>query len=468
MMGQKNTINKQQVEMLSLDQLVPANHLVRKIESAIDLSFIYPIVKELYASYGTPSIDPVVLIKLNIIQYTFGIRSMRQTIREIEVNNAYRWYIGYGLSEQIPHFSTFSKNYTRRFAGTNLFEEIFQTVIAKIMQHGFIDEENIFIDGTHIKANANNHKYQNAIVEKSAKFYSDELQKEIAKDREQHGKKPLKDNDDNDNTHETKQIKQSTTDPESGVFHKGEHKKVFAYTANVACDKNNYILGFEATAGNLNDSTVFPLVYNKIKEKFEGVKNIVVDAGYKIPAIAKMIIEDGNTPIMPYKSPMTKKGFFKKYEYAYDEYFDCYICPNNQVLSYSTTNREGYKEYKSNPSKCKNCQFINKCTESKNHTKVICRHVWEEFIEQAEDIRHTKGSKQIYAMRSQTIERVFADAKELHGMRYAKHRGLAKFNMELYLLFACMNLKKLANKLSRNPLFSLNCSLKIYFWSFSL
>ena len=79
-MGIKSAINKAQVEMLSLDELVPGSHLVRKLEKAIDLSFIYPLVKDLYSNYGAESIDPVVLIKLNIIQYTFGIRSMRQTI----------------------------------------------------------------------------------------------------------------------------------------------------------------------------------------------------------------------------------------------------------------------------------------------------------------------------------------------------------------------------------------------------
>lgn len=85
-----------------------------------------------------------------------------------------------------------------------------------------------------------------------------------------------------------KEIKQSTTDPDSGVFHKGEHKKVFAYTANVACDRNNYILGFETTTGNLHDSTVFPLLYDRLESQYEGIKNVIVDAGYKIPAIAKI------------------------------------------------------------------------------------------------------------------------------------------------------------------------------------
>ena len=91
---------------------------------------------------------------------------------------------------------------------------------------------------------------------------------------------------------------------------------------------------------------------------------------------------------MPYKRPMTKDGFFKKYEYVYDEYYDCYICPNEQILKYSTTNREGYKEYKSDSKVCSNCPYVKKCTESKNTTKVITRHIWEEYMEKVEDIRY--------------------------------------------------------------------------------
>lgn len=447
MMGKKAPIDKHQAEILCLDELVPEEHLVRKLEKAIDLSFIYSLVENLYSPFGAESIDPVVLIKIVIIQYIFGIRSMRQTIKEITVNTAYRWYIGYGLLEKIPHFSTFSKNYSRRFEGTDLFEQIFSRILEEIIKHGFIDEENVFIDGTHIKANANNNKYEKAVVEKSVRFYKDELQKEIAKDRQAHGKKPLKETK---YKLETKEIKRSTTDPESGVFHKGEHKKVFAYTANVACDRNNFVLDFETTPGNLHDSTVFPTLYKRLNEQYPNMKNVVVDAGYKTPAIAKMIFDDNKTPVMPYKRPMTKQGFFKKYEFAYDEYYDCYVCPNNQVLKYSTTNRDGYREYKSDPKICKDCPYLKQCTESKSHQKLVNRHVWESYLEKAEDIRHTRGFKEIYALRSQTIERVFADAKELHGMRYAKHRGLAKVQTELTLLFACMNLKKLANWLERS------------------
>jgi transposase len=446
MMGRKSKTDRSQIEMLSLDDLVPKNHLVRKLEVAIDLSFIYDEVKDLYKPYGRESIDPVVLIKIAMIQYIFGIRSMRQTIKEIEVNMAYRWYIGYGMYEEIPHFSTFGKNYARRFKDTDLFENIFARILKEIEKYGFIDDENIFIDGTHIKANANNHKSKNELIKQSARCYEEELQREITSDRAMHGKKPLKEKE---MESPVKNSKTSTTDPESGLFHKGEHKKVFAYSANTACDKNNYILGFHVTPGNVHDSVSFWELYKKLKEERSGIRGIVVDSGYKIPAIVKRILDDGKLPITPYKCPMTKEGFFKKYEYAYDEYFDCYICPNNKILKYTTTSREGYREYKSDKNDCKDCPYRTKCTNSKEHVKVVCRHIWEHYMERAEDIRHTIGIKQIYSLRSQTIERVFADAKEKHGMRYTQYRGIKKVRMELNLLFSCMNLKKLATWLDR-------------------
>ena len=442
MMGKKDKISKDQIEILSIDSLVPNDHLVRKLDKVINLDFIYELVRDLYSNTGAESVDPVVLIKLNIIQYVFGIRSMRQTIKEIEVNAAYRWYLGYGLTEKIPHFSTFSKNYQRRFKDTDIFEQIFFKILDEIANNGLLSAENIYIDGTHMKANANIHNTEKEIVEVSAKYYQELLEQEIDEDRKAHGKKPFKKKEEN----ETKEITISTTDSQCGMFHKGEHKRVFAYLSNTACNDNGIILDFEVTSGNKHDSTVFPFLYEKLKDKYKDNKYIIMDAGYKTPAIAKQVIDDGKIPLLPYKRPMTKKGFFKKYEYVYDEYYDCYICPNNKILNYSTTNREGYREYKSNPNDCKSCEFINQCTESKNKQKVVTQHIWEKYLEECEDYRHTIGNKERYSRRKETIERVFADAKELHGMRYTLYRGLERVKNELYLLFGCMNLKKLANK----------------------
>jgi transposase len=113
----------------SLDQLVPEDHLLRKIDNAIDFTFIYDLFQDKYSETGRPCVDPVVLINIVLIQYLSGIRSMRQTIRENETNVAYRWFIGYDFTQPIPHFSTFGKNYIRRFRDTDLFESILQRIL---------------------------------------------------------------------------------------------------------------------------------------------------------------------------------------------------------------------------------------------------------------------------------------------------------------------------------------------------
>lgn len=447
----ENRLDKiKQIEMVCIEDLVPENHILRDIDHAIDFSFIHELVRDLYcADNGRPSIDPVVLFKIVLIQYTFGIRSMRQTIKEIEVNMAYRWFLGYGMTERTPHFTTFGKNYLRRFADTDIFEKIFERILSEAVSAGFVDAKAVFIDATHIKANANNHKYTNELVKVEAKHYKDELQKEIEKDREEHGKKPPKPPKDG-GILPTKTVKQSTTDPECGLFHKGEHKKEFAYTTHVACDKNNFILSADVSAGNVHDSVMFDGLYQKALKSFPEIKMVALDSGYKTPWIMKQIFDSGRLASTPYKRPMTKEGFFKKYEYVYDEYFDCYLCPNNQVLKYSTTNKDGYREYKSDPNVCKGCPFRKQCTESKNCQKIVTRHVWETYMEMAEDVRHSAEGKEVYKFRKETIERIFADAKVKHGLRYTQYRGLARLKMQVLLTFSCMNLKKLAKWKKRN------------------
>lgn len=451
MMTQNADKKREQIHMLCMDEMVPSDHLLRIIDKAIDWRFIYELVEDKYSQdTGRPSMDPVTLIKIPLIQYLYGIKSMRQTVKEIEVNVAYRWFLGLDMTDKVPHFSTFGKNYTRRFKDTDLFEQIFTHILTECYKFKLVDPTEIFVDATHVKARANSRKMQKRIAEEEALFYEELLKKEINEDRDSHGKKPLKgkENDDNNSppsaggTKEEKTIKCSTTDPECGWFRKGEHKHVFAYAVENACDKNGWILGYTVSPGNLHDSRTFKGLYDKIKDM--GMETLVADAGYKTPAIAKLLMDDGIQPLFPYKRPMTKKGFFKKYEYVYDEYYDCCLCPNNQILEYSTTNRDGYREYKSCGVVCATCPYLSQCTESKNHVKVVTRHIWEEYMEKCEDIRHTTGMKQLYELRKETIERIFGTAKENHGFRYTQMYGKARMEMKVGLTYLCMNLKKLA------------------------
>ena len=345
------------------------------------------------------------------------------------------------MAEKIPHFATISYNFKHRFTEKTI-EDVFHWVLDEIAARNMLSPEAVFIDGTHIKASANMKKRIKKEVPVAAKKYEQQLMEEINEDREEHGKKPF--SDDDNEPPKTKIVNESTTDPDCGVFHKGEHKKQFAYEAHTACDKNGYILDVEVTAGNVHDSVAFELYYDRLIEEFPQIEYVVMDAGYKTPAIARKVLKSNRIPVLPYKRPMGKDGYFRPYEYVYDAFYDCVICPENQVLKYSTTNREGYKEFKSCPQICEKCPNLAKCTQSKGHQKTVLKHIWMDYMELVEDIRHTVGMRQLYDKRKETIERCFADAKEKHGMRYTLVRSLSQVTKWVRLKFAAMNLKKFA------------------------
>ena len=437
----KDKNKTEQVIFFSMEDFVPKDHLLRKIESAVDFSYIYNIVDDLYChDNGRPSIDPVVLFKMVLIQHLYGIKSLRKTAEEISMNVAYRWFLGYSMNESIPHFATVSYNFKHRF-NEEIIEAVFCWILNEINKKGYLTPEAVFIDGTHIKADANVKKYIKKNIPKAARIYEKQLMEEINEDRKGHDKKPF---DGGKKDSEEKEIITSTSDSDSGLFHKGEHKKQFAYEAHTACDKHGYILGCIVTPGNVHDSIAFDPLYDIVTDKFSEIKEIVADAAYKTPWICKRIIDDGRIPIMPYKRPMGNREFFRPHEYIYDEYYDCVICPNNEVLKYATTDRDGYKQFKSNTAKCVNCPDIKNCTNSKNHQKTVTKHIWSDYLDLAEDYRHTPKYKAIYEMRKETIERVFADAKEKHAMRYTTLTGLTQVSKWVKLKFACMNLKKFA------------------------
>jgi Transposase and inactivated derivatives len=442
------------VEILNIEERIPADHLLRKIDRAVDFSHIYDLICERYSKdKGRKSVDPVVLFKTVLIQHLYGIPSLRQTMREIDMNMAYRWFLGYNFSEAIPHFATVSYAFAQRY-DSQITEEVFQWILYEAEKTGYIEPEVVFVDATHIKASANIKKRCKQAIPRAARVYDEQLRAEINADREKHGKKAF-DDDENDGDPPSKTVTVSTTDPDAGLFHKGEHKKCFAYGAHTVCDRNNFILDVEVTPGNVHDSVVFDRVYDRVTDRFPEVQVITADAGYKTPWICKKVFDDGRLPSLPYKRPMTANYGHKWYEYVYDEYNDWIICPEYRSLSYSTTNREGYREYKSKPYICETCPTRQLCTHSRSCQKTVTRHVWQDYLEMAEDVRHSPVGRAAYDLRSQTIERVFADAKEKHGMRYTHHRSLTRVTNWVRLKFAAMNLKKLAVWRWKERLYSL-------------
>ena len=180
-------------EFVCIDNMVPKDHILRKIKEYIDFSFIDDLVKDMYcADNGRPAVDPKIIFKILFLGYLFGIRSERQIVRDVEVNIAYRWFLDYTLSDKIIDASTISQNRRRRFKGTDIFQQIFDNIVIQAIEKKLVSGKILYSDSTHLKANANKRKLINQEVTKSVKDYVDELDKDVEQDRILHGKKPLK------------------------------------------------------------------------------------------------------------------------------------------------------------------------------------------------------------------------------------------------------------------------------------
>ena len=204
------------------------------------------------------------------------------------------------------------------------------------------------IDGTHIKASANKKKFQKKQVEKTAKIYSEQLREEVNAEREKLGKKAIEDSDDNNNSPsggETVEHTESTTDPDCGMFVKGEHERQFAYEAHTVCDNKGFVLGVKVTAGNIHDSIAWDNVYDEVTQKYD-VEFVAMDAGYKTPWIAKKILDDNKVPVLPYTRYNGNSEHYRPWEYTYDAMTDEYICPQGEHLRHTTTDRNGKKKGK--------------------------------------------------------------------------------------------------------------------------
>ena len=151
--------------MTTMEEIEPEDSLFRKIDPYIALTFFFDKVKGLYCeNNGRPSIDPIVLFNIVFIQALDGIKSMRQTCKKIKVDAEYRWFLGIPFGKDTPHFSTFSKNYEKRFKDSDIFEEIFVEIVNQAIKYNLVDGTTFYTDSTHKKANANKNKYDDEIV----------------------------------------------------------------------------------------------------------------------------------------------------------------------------------------------------------------------------------------------------------------------------------------------------------------
>ena len=441
-----------ELEMVNLESLVPQDHLLRKIEAVIDFSFIHDRVAGLYClDNGRPPLDPTLMFKALFIGYLFGVRSERQLVRDIEVNVAYRWFLRLKLTDPVFDASTLSQNRRRRFNDTSVAQDIFDHIVEQAIRHGLVDGTVLYTDSTHLKANANKGKYDLAMVAKSRSDYWADLDAAIDEDRAAHGKASLKPKE---RTPAEKETKVSRTDPDSGYMVREGKPKGFFYLDHRTVDGRHAIITDTfATPASIHDSVVYLGRLDRQRQRFDfDVQAVGLDAGYATAGIAKGLTDRDILGVTGYRNPTPpKSGMMRKSKYVYERQADGYRCPNGQLLTYATTDRNGYRHYKSDPAICRACPLLASCTSNANAVRTITRHVWQDEREEVDQRRLTPWGKAIYKRRKETVERSFADAKQLFGHRYARFRTLVRVRCQCLLAAAAQNIKKIALILTRSP-----------------
>jgi transposase len=441
------------IEMVTLDSLVPSDHLLRKIDAVIDFSFIHDLTAPLYcADNGRPPLDPTLMFKALFIGYLFGIRSERQLVREIEVNVAYRWFLRLKLTETVFDASTLSQNRRRRYQDSAVPQAIFDRIVEQAIAHGLVDGRTLYTDSTHLKASANKARYDLAMVAKSRAAYWEALEAAVEEDRAAHGKKPLPPEP---RAPEVKETKVSRTDPDAGYMVREGKPKGFFYLDHRTVDgKLGIITDSHATPASVHDSIPYLARLDRQRERFGlSVAAVGLDAGYASAAIAKGLEDRGIQGVTGYRRPTPPKpGGLRKSSFVYDREADIYHCPQGRELAYATTDRSGYRHYRSDPAICATCPLKASCTTNAKAQRTITRHIWQDARERTDAHRLTVWGKLIYARRKETVERSFADAKQLFGHRYARFRGLVRVSCQCLLAAAAQNMKKIALVLTRHTL----------------
>src|SRR6202162_2061629 len=229
-----------------LEDQLPENHLLRLIDKHISFEFVRQQLKDSYSETGRPSIDPELLLRILLIGYLYGITSERKLVEELRMHLSWRWFTGLGFDQEVPHHSTFSKNRHGRFQESKLFEQLFQEIVARCLEVGLVQGDNLSVDGSFVEANANKGSRipreqlaEAAQVNQTVRQYLVELEQQ---------------NPTEEPVHEQDQV--STTDPDATYATKGGTPVRQGYHHNYLVDNRScVIVGVHATAARMSQKT---------------------------------------------------------------------------------------------------------------------------------------------------------------------------------------------------------------------
>ncbi len=384
-----------------LETLIPPDHPLRRLNRVLDLRFVQEAVRDRYCQdNGRPSIDPEVLIRLFLIQAVDGIVHVRELMRQVQVNLAYRWFIGYRLDEKLPDHSTLSKALER--LGDEIFNEVFARSIAQCQASGLIEGRVLHLDATTIRADI---------------------------DRDHVGQPDSSDPDARYGKFPGKQLapgyKQQTV--------VDEHKRV--------------VLGLSVMPANRSEhDSAVEVVDQALAQLDHAPEAVCADAAYGSGHNRAALEKHGVRLVSPPPKPITYTGdkYFTTEDFTYDEQHDVFICPAGKRLSFIAIDKErpDRRRYRAWRSHCRVCSRKSRCTPApRRQLKVGVHHA--ALVRLRADSK-SESFRQLYRARAPVIEGVFAEAKQWHGLRRAWRRGLAKMRVQCLLIATVINFKRLA------------------------
>ena len=391
-----------------VEQFIPSDHRLRRLHRALDLSFVHEMVRDKYCQdNGRPSVDPEVVVRLFLLQAIEGIGQVRELLRQVQVNLAYRWFIGYELDEEIPDHSTLSKALDR--FGEAVFNQVFVRSIAQCQQSGLIEGKVLHVDATTIRA-------------------------DIDRDR-------------------VNQAKSSDPDARYGHFPGGDLEPGYKQQT-VVDDRSRVIVGLDVVSADRLEGHSMVSVVDSATEHLGFAPEVVcADAGYGSGENRAEFESRGVRLVSPPKKVQLLEGgkYFTVADFIYDESRDVFVCPSGSLLRNvgGVLGRPKVRQYAAMRSVCRRCQLKARCTKSSRRQLKVSLHYGALHRLRADS--RTESFRALYRRRAPVIEGIFAEAKQWHGLHRAWRRGLSKMRIQCLLIAAVLNFKRLVASLS--PLF---------------
>ncbi len=446
MMGQAVGQQDRLFYEFNLDERIPANHLLRRIDAVLDLSWLRAELSPFYSHTGCPSIDPELMIRMLLVGYCHSIRSERRLCQEVELNLAYRWFCRLGLEDKVPNHSTFSVNRHGRFRDSDVLRKVFEGIVRQCMEAGLVGGEGFAVDASVIEADASRFKRiegaeiewsKEQLARRAIKEYVDALESENAPINPDRKPKAI-----------------SPTDPTAAWTTRGRYKVMFGYSLNYLIDMENAIIvDVEATPTRISkevDAT--ETMIERTQDRFAlKPRHLAGDVAYGTGEMLGWLVNRDIDPHVPVwdQSEVAADGKFVRADFAYEKDGDLYICPSGKELKTSGTVHDGTTiKYIAKRSDCAQCPLKPKCTTGRERR--ISRDVNQEARDYTRALMETDAYKRSRSQRKK-IERLFGEAKHIHALVRLRLRGLSGAKDEFLLTATVQNLKRLAKHAIRPP-----------------